>query len=141
MKRTAMILLACALNSPFAGAQSLSVQHMVRSGSVLAAEDLRILETTYANAFRRMEDLIGLEARRNLYPGRPILPTDVGPPTIVERNQIVTLVYSRGALEITVEGRSLNRGAIGEPVRAMNLSSKAMVSGIVLEPGRIEVTP
>ena len=87
-----------------------------------------------------LADLIGKEARVTLYPGRPVRAGDVGPPTVVERNQIVPLVYMRGGLEITTEGRALDRAGIGDHVRAMNLASRATVLGRVTATGQILVS-
>jgi flagella basal body P-ring formation protein FlgA len=74
-----------------------------------------------------------------LYPGRPILENQVGPPALVERNQVVRMVFLRGGLAITAEGRALDRGGFGEAVRVMNLSSRQIVSGAVAADGSIEV--
>jgi flagella basal body P-ring formation protein FlgA len=65
---------------------------------------------------------------------------DVGPPTLVERNQVVPLIYLRGGLEIMTEGRSLDRAGIGDHVRVMNLASRATVSGRVTARGQILVS-
>ena len=141
MKILSLILTLSVLFAAQVDAQSLSVQHLVRSRSVISMSDLQVLDTLYANGLQRFDQVAGMEARVNLYPGRPILPGDVGPPAVVERNQTITLVFSRGALEITTEGRALARGAIGERIRVMNLDSKSTVSGIVVSSGKIRVTP
>ncbi|HAW49029.1 MAG TPA: flagella basal body P-ring formation protein FlgA, partial [Roseovarius sp.] len=87
-----------------------------------------------------LADLIGQEARVALYEGRPVRPGDVGPPAVIERNQVVPLIYLRGGLEIMTEGRSLDRAGIGDHVRVMNLASRATVSGRVTASGRILVS-
>ena len=71
----------------------------------------------------------------------PILPEDIGPPALVERNQIVTLAYDRAGLSIRVEGRSLARAGVGETVRVMNLSSRSTLSGRVQADGTVLVSP
>ena len=49
--------------------------------------------------------------------------------------------YMRGPLRIVTEGRALDRAAVGQPVRVMNLASRQTVSGTVAEDGSIEVGP
>ena len=87
----------------------------------------------------RPEDVVGLEARVVLYEGRPILASDVGPAAIIERNQIVTLVFSKGTLSIATEARALGRGGIGDAIRVMNLASRNTVSGTVTPDGSVVV--
>jgi flagellar basal body P-ring formation protein FlgA len=111
----------------------------IRAQSILDPADLAELDEDVPGAFGAIEDAAGLEARVTLYPGRPILPTQVGPPALVERNQTVRMVFARGGLAITAEGRALDRGGVGEAVRVMNLSSRQIVSGAVTAEGSIEV--
>ncbi len=111
----------------------------IRAKEVIVSSDLEIKTTEVNGAVRRPEDLIGQEARVALYPGRPIRPADVGPPAIVDRNDLVTLVFDHVALSITAEGRALGRGAAGERIRVMNLASRTTVTGVIRPDGQIEV--
>ena len=95
---------------------------------------------TIPGAIGALEDAVGLEAKVTLYPGRPILEGQVGPPALVQRNQTVRMNYVSGALAISAEGRALDRGGVGETIRVMNLGSKQIVTGDVAADGTIEVT-
>ncbi len=64
----------------------------------------------------------------------------MGAPAILERNQLVIMVYNIGLLSISAEGRVLDRAGVGEMVRVMNLDSRLTVTGRVLFDGTIEVT-
>ncbi len=120
-------------------AQSVVVVRPIRAGETLSADDLAFGTRTDANGFSDPRDMIGLEARVNLYPGRPILTRDIGLPTVVERNAIVPLIFERGGLKITLEGRALSRAGEGEAVRVMNLSSRSTVTGIATGEGAVVV--
>ncbi len=111
----------------------------IRAKEVIVSSDLDIKTSEVNGAVRRPEDLIGQEARVALYPGRPIRPADVGPPAVVDRNDLVTLVFDHVALSITAEGRALGRGAAGERIRVMNLASRTTVTGVIRPDGQIEV--
>lgn len=136
MIRVFLLLLAM---TPPATAQSVMAIHAVRAGTTLTADDLAFHTADATGGFADPRDLIGLEARVNLYPGRPILVRDVGLPTVVERNAIVPLIFRRGGLSILLEGRALGRAGAGEPVRVMNLSSRNTVVGIATETGQVIV--
>jgi flagella basal body P-ring formation protein FlgA len=111
----------------------------IRAQEILGADDL-LLKSTDGGGSVTLQDLIGQEARVALYPGRAIHARHVGPPTLVDRNQVVPLIYARGGLQIVTEGRALARAGAGDYVRVMNLASRATVMGRVLQDGRIEVS-
>ena len=111
----------------------------VRSHEILSAGDLMTIQENTPGALARLSDVVGLEARVTLYSGRPVRAADVGPPTLVDRNQQVVLVFSAGGLEIKAEGRSLGRAAAGESVKVMNLASRKTVFGIVAADGTVTV--
>lgn len=108
---------------------------VIRAKEVIYASDVELRAVDQRGA----ETVVGQEARITLYPNRPIRPGDVGPPALVERNQFVMLVYDTGGLRIVTEGRVLGRGAEGDRVRVLNLSSKQAVSGMIRADGWIEV--
>lgn len=131
------LLLAFAASA--AGADTIVAARTIRAQAILSPLDLAVIDKTIPGTLQSLDEALGLEARVVIYPGRPIRLEDVGPPALVERNQIVTLIYRRGALTIAAEARALSRAGIGEYVRVMNLSSRNTVSGIVQADGTITV--
>ncbi|ANP37292.1 MULTISPECIES: flagellar basal body P-ring formation chaperone FlgA [Rhodobacterales] len=111
----------------------------VRPKEILTASDLALKPGEVLGALSDPEEVIGQEARVALYPGRPLRPGDVGPPAIVERNDMVILTFVQGGLSISAEGRALGRGAEGELIRVMNLASRTTVTGRIAADGSVEV--
>ncbi|MBP7001958.1 flagellar basal body P-ring formation chaperone FlgA [Amaricoccus sp.] len=132
------LILALAVAAPVHAA-SVAPVRAIRAQTVIAAGDLTLLDEETPGAIGSVEEAAGLEAKVTLYPGRPILPSQLGPPALVERNQTVRMVFMRGPLAIEAEGRALDRGGPGERVRVMNLASKQIVTGAVAENGSVEV--
>ncbi len=132
------IWIAALFATPLA-AESLIATRVIRAQTVLTAADVTLVDAAIPGALNDAASAIGLEARVTLYPGRAIRAADVGAPALLERNQIVTLVYSAGGLGITTEGRALARAGIGDLVRVMNLSSRTIVAGRVAADGAIHV--
>ena len=120
-------------------AQAVAPVRAIRAKSIIGASDLEILDHDAPGAYTSIDDLVGLDARVTLYTGRPIKADQVGPPALIERNQLVRMNFSKGPLNITTDGRALDRAGIGERVRVMNLASRQIVSGLVGEDGSIEV--
>ena len=122
-------------------AGTLVANRAIPGRTVLQAEDVLLLAKETPGAITSIEDAIGLEARVNLYAGRPIRPGDLVTPAIVERNQIVQMIYSTGGLLIRTEGRALDRAGPGAFIRVMNLASRSIVTGKISPNGTVEVNP
>lgn len=138
MKR--LILFAILFGFPFSAlADSVVPTRTIRANAMILEKDITLNPMQNPNAFQRILDVVGQEARTTLYAGRPILFDDVGPPAVVDRNQIVTLKYEGAGLVILTEGRSLQRGGIGDRIRIMNLDSRSTLFGQVQEDGSVRV--
>lgn len=88
MRRFAALLLLLA-GAP-CDAETVVAAHTIRPQTILTAQDLVVSPAQTIGAFSDAAELIGLETKTALYAGRPIRPGDVGPPAIVDRNQIVS---------------------------------------------------
>lgn len=135
MQRLALFLL---IATP-AAADSVVATRTLRANTVIAPEDLTLVAAELAGALQDPGVAYGLETRVAIYAGRPVCPEDLGPPTLVQRNQTVTLVYATGALAISTEGRALARGSEGDVVQVINIASRTTVSGRVGPDGAIYV--
>ncbi len=122
-----------------ARAESLVAARTIRALATVTPEDLAVADTAIPGALSDIDQAVGLETRVVIYPGRPIRPGDLAPPAVVERNQIVPLIYRNGTLAISAEGRALGRGAAGDRVRVMNLASRTTVTGVIGADGFVRV--
>lgn len=138
MKRV-MILLAFAAGP--ANADTLIAARTIPARSIIGPEDVLIRDVDVLGALAVPELAIGQEARVALYAGRPIRAADVGTPAVVERNQIITLVYQRGGIVISTEGRALDRAGPGDMIRVMNITSRTTVTAQVDAAGTAIVIP
>ena len=136
--RTLPFLLALAAPAP-AGADSLVATRLIEAKALIGQEDVALVAAAIPGALSDPALALGQEARVTIYPGRPLRPDDIGPPALVERNAIVPLIFQRGALEISTEGRALDRGGTGDVIRVMNLSSRTIVTGRVDSSGQVQV--
>jgi flagella basal body P-ring formation protein FlgA len=111
----------------------------IRARSVIGPDDVTTVAGATPGALDAPDLAVGMEARTMLGQGRPIAAADLAPPAFVDRNQIVTMVFRRGGLSITAEGRAMARAAEGEAVKVMNLDSRATVTGVAVAPGTVAV--
>lgn len=111
-----------------AGAETVVAARTIPAQTVIGPEDLLLRDVIVPGGVTDPAMIVGLEARVALYAGRPIRPGDVGFPAVVDRNQIVPLIYQRNGVMISTEGRALDRAGPGDLIRVMNLASRATVT-------------
>ena len=93
------VLLLLAMAGP-AAAESLVATRTIRARTLVLPDDVVLVSTELPGALSDPAAAVGLEAKVAIYPGKPLHPGDLGPPTLVERNQTVTLIYLAGGLAI-----------------------------------------
>lgn len=130
MRRSAP-LLAGVLAASCAGAvsaQTVLAVRTLRAGMQITAADLVVSgDPVLPGMLDDPSTAIGMEARVTLYGGRPVPLASLAPPALIERNQLITLVWRRGGLEIRADARALGRGGQGDMIRVMNLGSRSTV--------------
>jgi flagella basal body P-ring formation protein FlgA len=135
--------LACvAVPGAAADLPAVFAKRTVRVGTVVSAGDVELRhlpEHLAAGVATGLEAVVGREVRRNLYANRPVMAADVGAPTVVQRNSLVTLAYRSGGLELTALGRAVDSGGLHEPIRVVNVDSRVTVVGRVTGPGLVRV--
>jgi flagellar basal body P-ring formation protein FlgA len=134
-------LVTLLLFAPPAFAESLVALRTIPARSIIAETDMALVDAEIAGAAVDPLLIAGQEARVTIFAGRPIRPADFVAPALVDRNQIVSLSYDKGALRIVTEGRALGRAGAGETVSVMNLASRATVTGTVTGPGAVTLLP
>jgi flagella basal body P-ring formation protein FlgA len=83
--------------------------------------------------------VLGMEARRPLRAGQPILASDIKTPALIRKGQSVKLVYSSPGLKLTVDGLAQGEAAKGESVRVLNTFSKRTIDAVAEAEGEARV--
>jgi flagella basal body P-ring formation protein FlgA len=141
-----IILIACltlaAAPTVAADLPAVFAKRTVRAGALVTAADVELQplpEHRAAGVATSLDAVIGREVRRNLYVNRPVRTEDVGAPTVVQRNSLVTLAYASGGLELSALGRAIDSAGLDEPIRVVNIDSRVTVVGKVTGPGMVRV--
>lgn len=137
-----MTRLAClfALYAPLAWAEVVVAARTIPAQTVVAPEDLVLRDMDAPGALSDPGLVVGKEARVALFAGRPIRDSDLGVPAVVERNQVIPLIYQGAGLTIKTDGRALNRAGPGELIRVMNIQSRTTVTARIDAGGSAYVT-
>ena len=141
MRHLALTLTLLAVTAQPAPAESVVAARLIRSQTVISAEDVMLRDEDMPGALADLAEAVGKEVRVNIYAGRPVRAADLASPALIERNQVVTLNYSHGGLTIATDARALDRAGPGERIRVLNLESRSMVTGVVMVDGTVNVAP
>ncbi len=114
------------------GASSVVASEVIRAGDLVTPVNASV-DATGPDDLE--EPIIGREAKRTIYAGQPVTMDNTRPARLVTRNQIVTVKYIYGGLEISTTGRAMGEASLNQPVTVLNLESRQMVQGIVQESG------
>ena len=85
--------------------------------------------------------LIGKIAKRPLRSGSAAASRDVSAPRVIDKDDMVTVVYTSGGVTLTLQAKAMGPAAAGEPVTVTNLQSKKVFQAIAESPGRAIVGP
>ncbi len=114
------------------GASSLVAADVIRAGDPVTVANAELPEGEDPSVY----DLFaGREVKRTVYAGQAITLENTRPVRLVTRNQVVTIKYISGPLEISTTGRAMGEGAVNETVSVLNLQSRQLVQGIVQADG------
>ena len=118
-------------------ADELTAVRTLPAGTLLTAGDVTV--TASARQGLTPAEALGKQLRVAVYEGRPIAASHLTTPTLVRRNQIITLAYDSPALRIETEGRALAAGGAGEVIRVMNIASRATLTARINPDGTATV--
>lgn len=86
-----------------------------------------------------LADVIGLAARRPMAAGTPVAAVDFRAPTLVQRNETVTILYTISGMNLTARGQVLDSGSQGDLVSVRNIQSKKVIQATVTGFGTVSV--
>ena len=115
----------------------------VAAGTEITASDIEWVsvraDRVRPDAVLDPEALIGFETRRMLRAGEPVRSYDLQRPMMVERGELVTLIFEAPGIQLSVRARAMENAADGELARFVNLQSNRTVEALVDGPGRARV--
>jgi flagella basal body P-ring formation protein FlgA len=91
------------------------------------------------SAIASLAPAIGQAVRRPVRAGQPVVPGDLAKPTLVNRNDGVTLTCETPGMVLTVRAKALDAGAEGDTIAVLNAQSNRVVQATVTGPGRVAV--
>lgn len=120
------------------------MKNRLRYGDKITAEDINFIDVPASkvrdNVITKEEDLIGKTPRRFVQANRPIREQDITTEILVEKGNMVSLVYYTKYMELKASGTALDSGSKGDVIRVKNASSGKVVQGSVEAAGLVKVS-
>ena len=86
------------------------------------------------------EQAIGMATRVAMRAGQAVRGNDLMKPLAVQRNEPVTILYEIPGIVLSVRGKAVEAGAVGDIVNVLNVQSNRTVQATVTGPGRVTIT-
>jgi flagella basal body P-ring formation protein FlgA len=114
----------------------------LRAGEIIKASDVsagRRPKAEVGSEAVTADQAIGQAAKTALRSGAALRSGDLMRPQVVQRNEAVTMFYDVPGIALTVRGKALEGGAIGDMVGVLNPQSNRTIQATVTGPGRVAV--
>jgi flagella basal body P-ring formation protein FlgA len=63
--------------------------------------------------------------------GRPIRSTEIATAAVIKKNDLVKMVYSQGAMQISTNGQAMSDGGQGSVIAVKNITSNKVIQATV----------
>jgi flagella basal body P-ring formation protein FlgA len=114
--------------------ETVVVLRNVDRNEVLKAADVAVERRPKAevgNDGARFEKTVGMQTRKALRAGQVLHSVDLSKPDLVQRDQMVTLIYEGDGIYLTMRAKAIDSGSEGDTVSVMNMQSKRTLQGTV----------
>lgn len=128
-------------SAPPADGQILVLTRDVARGDVLSENDLDWQAPVAGRTTRSvsMDAAIGMEAKRTLKAGQPVLSSDLKAASVIRKGDPVAIVYIAPGVRLSVDGVAQGEAALGQPVRVLNSYSKRSIDAVATGHGEASV--
>ena len=127
----------------FVSARVYTAARTLPRNHLLTADDLKVDERDVsrltAGYITDRSRLVGQRLKQQAIAGRIITPAMLEANLVVKRGQSVTLLAMNGGIQVSMSGKALINGAIGQRIQVENHSSGRIVEGVVRSPETVEI--
>lgn len=124
-------------------AQALAYTRNIGAGEIVGPSDLEWSDSAIAgsDAPGDADAVIGMAARRPLRAGAAVSARDLGQPIVVRRDEAISVSFLAGGVSLTLQGKAMKDGGVGDSVQVLNPQSKKVIDAVVSGPGKAVVGP
>lgn len=148
MKAPITLLLTALAASAFAADLPATItvpvlKNSMQKGQTITAADITQTElpanAVFASTLTSENELVGQEAVRPLMAGTPINKLHVRVPPLIAKNDLISIRFRQGAVELVVKGQALEDGQLGQTIKVVNPTTRATLAGVVREGATVDI--
>jgi flagella basal body P-ring formation protein FlgA len=121
------------------------LKRLISAGETIQAADIdwtsSRVDQLVSNAVTDSQQMIGRIAKRPLRPGQLLRMSDLISEPTVHKNSLITIAVQTATMSLTVRGKALDDGAIGQSIRVVNVNTNKQLVGIVKDAATVVITP
>ena len=123
--------------------QTLTYARNIAAGEIVGASDLVWSDDAVAgsDSLGEPDAAIGKAARHALRAGASASMRDLLSPRVIRRDELVKVSFESDGVILTLDGKAMGDGAVGDTLQVMNTVSKRVVEAVVSGPGQAVVGP
>ena len=87
----------------------------------------------------KVSSIIGMATRQSLRAGMIANESYFTAPDVVDRSDIVTILFRAGNLSLSMRGKALMAGAVGDVISVQNQQTNKIVRGEIVGPGLVQI--
>ncbi len=118
-------------------------RHPLVRGQAVQADDVALSDTDVSRLhkayFTRIEDVVGLRAKRSVGSGKTLHAGLLKREQLVKRGKTVSILADLSGLQVSMHGKAMSDGGYGDRIKVKNLTSGRVVSGTVAGNGIVKV--
>ncbi len=107
------------------------VKTAMKAGEIIGSTDIDWIEvaekTITGDVVFDADALIGKTPSRILMANKQVRLRDITSPQLVSRGEEITIQYNDGSVQLSIKGKALQNGAMGDTIRVMNVASNKSV--------------
>ncbi len=92
------------------------------------------------SAVKDPSEILGKSLKRSIIANIPIAEDMLEMSQVVAKGKVVVLLVNQNGMSIRAAGKIMEKGYVGSPVRAVNLSTKREVRGVLIDENTLKVT-
>ena len=116
----------------------------VRKGEMISNDNIQLetikTERPWTNAIRSIDHALGYVASRNLPNGKILTPKFLKKPALVNRGDKILILAEKGGMKITVPGILKEDGYEDSMVQVLNIESKKIIYGRLVDANTVKVS-
>ena len=114
------------------------------NGTIIGQRDIDYITMRAAElrpgAVLNAEDLLGTTPRRNVSAGQVVRSDDIEKPRMINRGDLITMVFNNSGMILTTKGKALQDGALGDHIRVSNAGSGRQIEARVTNTKEVTVS-